>query len=183
MKIYSCRRRGVSMLESLIYLSLSVVLITLTAQWFHVVFQVASRNNVRQRQHISLKRLASDFRHDIISATDVALTSPEILTLVNAAGEEVVYEISDKKVGKLVGDVNQPTRQEAYPDLEDLRLEFVSGESASSKKWFALNVFRPVRQKRLEKTDLQPRAEESGFEKRLLQVRCGPYPFALEAVQ
>lgn len=182
------RRQGFSMLEAIIYLSLSAVLVSLTAQWFHVVFQVASENKVRQQQHASLKRLASDFRADVVSAADVSFRSSQQLSLGGVADEEVVYRISAGRVDRIVGDAKQPTRQEAYRDLEDLRLEFVNDDSASSPKYVSLNVFRRIKQKKLEQKKLeqdgqQQPAEKSGLEKRLLQIRCGPRPSELEAVR
>lgn len=183
MKFYRHRRQGFSMLEAIVYVSLSAVLVSLTAQWFHVVFQVASSNNIRQRQHASLKRLASDFRTDVISATSVSLSSSQQLALVGVADEEVVYRISGGQVDRIVGDAKQPTRQEVYRDLEDLRIEFVEDDSVSSSRYVSLNVFRPAKQKKLEQSGQQRPAEKSEIEKRLLQIRCGPRPSGLEVVQ
>jgi len=177
------RRQGISMLETVIYVSLSAVLISVTAQWFHVVFQVASRNKNRQQQHASLKRLSSDFRADVISATGVSIISPQQITLVGVAKDETVYQISGGQVDRIVGDAKQPSRQEVYRDLEDLRLEFVDDASKSAAEFVSLNVYRPVKQKKLEKSNQQLSVDKSLFEKRLLQIRCGPRPPVGEAVQ
>lgn len=183
MKPHRCRRQGISMLETVIYVSLSAVLISVTAQWFHVVFQVASGNKIRQQQHASLKRLSSDFRADVISATGVSVVSPQQINLIGVAEEETVYRISGGQVDRIVGDAKQPLRQEVYRDLEDLRLEFVNDDSTSGAEFVALNVYRPVKQMELEKSNQQPPANRSVFVKRLLQVRCGPRSPTREAVQ
>ena len=174
---YHCQRRtGASMLEALIYVSLSAVLVSLTAQWFHVVFQVASHNKLRQRQHVSLKRLSSDLRTDAISASSLSLKSPKQLSLITTARENVIYRISPGQVDRIVGDSGNPARQNSYRDLDDLRLEFVDddGDSAGVFKNVLLNVYRPVRQKKPKAAALRPVAVENGTETRLVQVRCCP---------
>lgn len=183
MKLHRRRRQGISMLETVIYVSLSAVLISVTAQWFHVVFQVASQNKTRQQQHASLKRLSSDFRTDVTSATSVSIISPQQIALVGVTEEETVYRISGGQVDRIVGDVKQPSRQEVYRDLEDLRLEFVKDDSKSVADFVSLNVYRPAKQMKLEKSNQQPSADRSLFEKRLLQVRCGPRLSTREVVQ
>jgi len=177
------RRQGISMLETVIYVSLSAALISVTAQWFHVVFQVASQNKNRQQQHASLKRLSADFRADVNSSTGVSIISPQQIALVGVSEEETVYRISGGQVDRIVGDAKQPSRQEVYRDLEDLRLEFVDDASKSAAEFVSLNVYRPVKQKKLEKSNQQLSVDKSLFEKRLLQIRCGPRPPAQEVVQ
>ena len=188
MKFYQRRRAGTAMLETIVYVSLSGVLIVLTAQWFHVIFQVASQNKLRQRQHISLKRLVSDFRADVVSATELSVESPRQLSLVNTAGEEIVYRISKERVDRTVGDSRQPTRQEAYRDLDRLKIEWINEESGALPGWVAMNVYRTEQQKKpqlsAEKQNLQtPSAKPTGFKKPILQVRCGPRTGGLEVVQ
>ncbi len=171
------------MLEALIYVSLSAVLVSLTAQWFHVVFQVASRNKICQRQHVALKRLSSDLRNDVISAEDVSLTPPKQLSLVADGKEKIIYRISRGQVDRIVGDVKQPARQDVYRDLDDLRLEFVDGDSEDRSSFVFLNVYRPVEQKKLKDAAPQSAAEKNVTERPLLQVRCRPVPVTQETVE
>ena len=177
MKIQHNRRQGISMLETVIYVSLSAVLITLTAQWFHVVFKVASKNKLRQRQHASLKRLADDFRADVVSATGVKVEAQQRqATLTSANGEEIVYEVKGASVKKCVGDPKKPTRREVYPNLGDLKIEFVQDaaiERGKLPRSISMNVFRIPKQLTLEKAKAQKQTV-IGREKALLQVRCAP---------
>ena len=182
MRIASNRRQGTSMLEAMVYVSLSAVLATLTAQWFHVVFQVASKNKLLQRQHCSLKRLAEDLRTDVVAATDVNLTGKRA-ALTCGAGEEIVYEIiyeiQGGNVKKIVGDPKQPSRQEIYLDLDDLRIEFVKGASPSS---VVMNVFRPA--PALGREDSQSKPQSGSVQERaLLQVKCRPIVAPLEMIE
>lgn len=156
------------------YVSLSAVLVSLTAQWFHVVFQVASRNKIRQRQHVSLKRLSSDLRTDLISASDFSLTPPQQLSLNVEGKEEIIYRISQGQVDRIVGDAQKPARQDVYRDLDDLRLEFVDGNLTDTSKIAFLNVYRPAKRKKLDGAAPQSVAEKSLMERPLLQVRCRP---------
>ena len=177
------QRQGASMLEALIYVSLSAVLVSLTAQWFHVVFQVASRNKIRQRQHISLKQLASDLRTDVTSATGLSLTSPKQISLVTTGEEKIVYRVGNGEVDRVVGGFDEPTRQDVYRDLDDLRLEFVGDDSTDAAKFISLNVYRPVKQKKLKGTPQQSVSEGNVTERHLLQVRCCPIPAVQEAAE
>lgn len=182
MKLYRSRRQGLSMLETVVYVSLSAVLISLTAQWFHVVFKIASKNKLRQRQHAALKRLAEDFRIDVVAATDVELQDQQAV-LTEADGEQTVYLIESGQVKKMVGDPKKPSRQEVYPDLDDLRIEFVQETVPRS---VSMNVFRRADQRKLEiaesqkPSDSQPDAKQ---DKALLQIRCAPIASAMEMVK
>ena len=184
MRIKHNRRQGVSMLETVIYVSLSAVLVTLTAQWFHVVFQVASKNKLGQRQHASLKRLAEDFRTDVVSAAEVDLKGEQRqVTLTSALRGKIVYRIEDGWVKKFVGDPKKPAQQETYPDLDDLRIEFSQDEGGELGA-VTMNIFRPSNQFKLEKKsnaqkEIAPKEKETA----LLQVRCAPIPSSLEEIK
>jgi len=182
MRCIQRRRQGTSLLEILVYISLTAVLVAMTAQWFHAVFQVASRSKIQQRQHAALKRLVSDFRRDVVSSTDVLVESPQLLVLTNVSNQQIVYRIDEGRVASVVGDSKQPTRQEVYPDLGNLRLEFVAAQSDVLPQWVSLNVFRSSHRMKFEQSK-RPPAKFSAFEKRLLQVRCGPRSNGLEAGQ
>ena len=171
------------MLEALIYVSLSAVLVSLTAQWFHVVFQVASQNKIRQRQHVSLKQLAFDLRNDVTLATGLSLTLPKQVALVTTGKEEIVYRIGNGQVDRVVGSFEEPIRQNVYRDFDDLRLEFVGEDSTDAAKFVFLNVYRPVKQKKLKDAPLQSVRERNVTERRLLQVRCCPLSAVQEAVE
>lgn len=142
MNIYATRRRGFSLLETMVYVSLSAVLVTLTAQWFHVLLQSAAKNRQRQHQHVSLKQLAWDFRDDVYRSTNLQLNDDGTrLTLTDIGGETIHYRISDRHVRRWVGLEQTPSRQQVYRNLRDLRIEF---ESIGLPDGVTINVFRPV---------------------------------------
>lgn len=153
------------MLEMVVYVSLSGFVIALTAQWFHAVFQVASKNKALVRQHSSLKRLASDFRTDVVKGTNVVIQSSRQVTVLDSSGETIVYHIGEGKIDRTVKQANLRLRSESYRDLSGLRLAFaeeipIVGDGAESGDGVTLTV-------------LQPAGKESvAVEKKIMQVRC-----------
>lgn len=158
------------MLETMVYISLSAVLITLTAQWFHVVLQSASKQKQRQRQHVSLKQLAWDFRDDVYESADIALENNGTqISLTSTGGEKTFYLVSDRLVRRWVGQQASPSRQQVYRNLGDLRIEF---EPDGLPDRIAMNIYRPVMT-----PSLKPSPEpQSGFtfkEMPVLRISCG----------
>ena len=181
MKRFSNRRRGITLVEAIVYISLSSVLITLTGQWFHVLLRTASKNKQRQRQHITLKQLAWEFRNDVWAAKEFSLNDSETaLSLTDAAGKKIAYRIGDGQIQKTVGDEKSPTQQETWRDLEDLKIEF---EITDETKQVSLNLYRenrlPSSQSPASKTATTANKDDVNS-KPILQIRSRPVPENVE---
>ena len=94
-------RRGVSLAELLILLSITTVLIGLSAKLIHRVMQIHSKGIAFQRGEQSAWRLASQIRRDAHAADAVAIDDEqdqEILRLNQADQRQVEYRVVGRSV-------------------------------------------------------------------------------------
>jgi hypothetical protein len=118
-------RRGISLAELLIVLSLSTALIGLSAKLIQRVMQVHSKGVAFQRGEQSALRLASQLRRDIHAAAAVDLwqqAETEVVTLTNASDQRVEYRLQGKSLVRTVAQGAKNIARESFDFPSDLAL-------------------------------------------------------------
>jgi len=110
-------RRGVSLAELLLLLSIIMVLISLSAKLIHRVMWAHSKSVAFQRSEQSAWRLASQFRRDV-HAADAAVVGAESeqnqVTLTNAGQRHIEYRVTGRSVIRTLAEGEKPVSREAF---------------------------------------------------------------------
>ncbi len=119
------QRRGTSLAELLVVMTLSMALIGLSAKLLHRVMQAHSKSVAFQRGEQSAWRLSSQLRRDIHAANAVDVGPQADQAIVTSASERrVEYRLAGKSVVRIVTQGDKTESRESFDFPSDLVLHF-----------------------------------------------------------
>lgn len=113
------QRSGISLFELMVVISISTVLLGMTATWIHQTMKFSARIKKRQNDDHQLFQLASRFREHAYSADSAKIENAGELTL-SSGKTRWVYQIVDSQINETEysdGDVVRRQRYELANDL------------------------------------------------------------------
>lgn len=136
-------RSGVSLMELLIVISTSAVLFSLIGVWTFKLLQFSVSVRQRHSDHVSLDRLATDFRRDVRLAQAMKLVDDHQLELQTTDGSILFYRLLNHQNGCAIQvqqkNEDQMLRQEEYR-LSDRY--WLSWDRSEMPGWISLIVNR-----------------------------------------
>jgi prepilin-type N-terminal cleavage/methylation domain-containing protein len=87
-------RRGYSLIELLLVMSVAVVIMLVNVGWIHQTMKFSSLMDQRQQHHQNLTRLAWELRDDVHHSNSLAMDGDDRLVLARNDGTSVTYTIS-----------------------------------------------------------------------------------------
>jgi prepilin-type N-terminal cleavage/methylation domain-containing protein len=139
-------RRGVSLVEMLVVITIAAVMVGLAATTMHLLLAAEHEATRSMRFSASVTRLSRAFRDDLHAARDVELPLPEPgkpATLVAAAddGRRIRYELDANRATRVELDGADETQREMFYFPPRSRLGF---ERAGEKGLVRLTIEMPV---------------------------------------
>ena len=92
-------RRGFSMIEMLVAVSLASLLLSINAVWIYHTMRFSSRVSQRHQQHQNLTRLAGEFRDDVRSCEKIEVVNKNEIKLTASAGNAATWTANYKITG------------------------------------------------------------------------------------
>ncbi len=92
------QRRGYTLYQLLIVMSVGATLLVLNVAWIHESFNFASVMNQRQKNHSNLTRLAWELRDDVRASHSLSMDGEDGLVLSRDDGQQTSYMISAASV-------------------------------------------------------------------------------------
>lgn len=132
-------RRGYSLIELMLVLSMFSVLMTLAVTWINQSMKFGSTIQSRQTHHHSLQRFAHQLREDLHRSLSAVKTDSKTLTLQLMTETVVVYQFMDAKVVRTLSKASKPVHFESYGFVAGTPLEWIVDESGSRA---GVQVFR-----------------------------------------
>lgn len=112
----SLHRRGSSLLETMIAVSISATILLLAIGWIHQSFKLAKTVNQKQQHHQQLIRLADQFRQDVRLCQEASRDADGRLVLGSQQHGDVVYEVDGGSVSRTkLSTIAANTHRESYP--------------------------------------------------------------------
>ncbi len=111
-------RRGFSLIQLTLLMPALMVMFLVTVAWLHQTMNFSSNVKKQQVQHLSLTRLASQFRQDVRRCQSISVDNDQQICLQNQDLSEITYTINEQAVSFLKKSSDgRRTRQEQF-DLE-----------------------------------------------------------------
>ncbi len=137
-------RRGLSMIEMLVSISVTGVLLVIIAGWVHETLNCASLIKQRQRHHQNLTRLSGSLRDHVHECKSMAMDGAERLVLSRGDGTQATYTIAgnilhfEKRASQANGDPSVLMRDKFVLSPNSI----VSWEMSEMPNWISLVVTR-----------------------------------------
>lgn len=113
--IRNARRRGVSLTETLVVITISGTLLSLFGVSLHSLFRAEQRSRGDHRFEDSLARFSRQFRADAHRAAEVSLAEDAAtVRLIDAAGPTVEYAFVPPRITRIVSAAGQPQHHDAF---------------------------------------------------------------------
>lgn len=122
---YADSRRGISLAELLVVLSIATVLVGLSAKLIHRVMHAHSKGVAFQRGEQSALRLASQLRRDIhaANAADIGPQSDHgIMTLTDSSQRQIEYRLAGRSLVRSIAQGEKSVARESFDFPSDLVL-------------------------------------------------------------
>lgn len=134
------RRRGSSLLETMIAVSVSATILLVAIGWIHQSFKLARTVKQKQQHHQQLMRLSDQFRQDVRLCQQVSRDADGRLVLSGEERGDVVYEIDGDVVSRahLSADAAK-THREKYPLVPG---SVIHWDDTELPQWITLMVYR-----------------------------------------
>ena len=147
-------RRGVSLLQLTLLMPALMVLFLLATTWIHQTMTFSSTIKKQQSQHLSLTRLADQFRRDVQRCQSVSVVNDQQVQLQNKDLSKIVYKISDHSVQCWQNSsAGQPIRQDEFGLASGSISKF---DDSELPKWITLVIRRdPFPRQQLERQTSQ----------------------------
>lgn len=137
-------RRGYSLIELMVSISVTGVLLVVTAGWIHQTMKCSSRIKQRQRHHQNMTRLSGNFRDHVHECETIAMDGVDRLALTWEDGTRATYTITNNT---LQFEKNEPpttsdeprTKREKYVLSPNSTVEWDTSEMPG---WISLIVSR-----------------------------------------
>lgn len=107
------KHSGFTLIELMVVISVTSVLIVMTAAWLNETMKFSARVRGLERHHRQLTRLATKFRFDVRHGESIAVQDRTRLVISYPGGREIVYAIFGNSV-QLEELVGNRTRREKY---------------------------------------------------------------------
>src|SRR5690606_21764452 len=101
MRRQSHRRRGVSLIETAIVVSVSATILLVAIGWIHQSFKLAKAVKQKQQHHQQLWRLSDQFRQDVRLCQQVLHNADGRWVLQSEERGDVVYEVEGTVVSRV----------------------------------------------------------------------------------
>ncbi len=136
----SHRRRGTSLLETMIAVSVSATVMLVSVGWIHQSFKLAKIVKQKQQHHQQLMRLSDQFRQDVRLCQQVLHDAGGRLVLRSEELGDVVYEVDESVVSRdyQPGDAAN-THREQYPLVSGSDIHW---DDTELPQWLTLVVRR-----------------------------------------
>lgn len=108
-------RRGVSLIETMVAVSVSATILLVAIGWIHQSFKLAKTVKQKQQHHQQLMRLGDQFRQDVRLCQQVSRDDDGRLVLRSDDHGDVVYEVYKATVSRtFVSAVTEKKHRESY---------------------------------------------------------------------
>lgn len=91
-------RRGFTLLELLIAMSIATVILGINVGWIYHTMKFASVTKQQQQHHQNLTRLAWELRDDVHASKSISMVGEDQLVLTSEGGSQATYTISETEV-------------------------------------------------------------------------------------
>lgn len=108
-------RRGYTLIELMVVISVSSTLMVLAIGWIHQSMKLGSVMRDRQHHHQSLLRLSRQLRDDVHQGESLAVEKETRLVITMAGQQTTVYEIMPERLSRVTRDANAVTSRESFP--------------------------------------------------------------------
>lgn len=136
----SCDRRGSSLIETMIAVSVSATILLVAIGWIHQSFKLAKTVKQKQQHHQKLIRLGDQFRQDARLCQQASRDADGRLVLRSEEQGDVVYEVDKATVSRTnLSTVAQKTHRENYPLVSGSDIRW---DDSELPQWITLMVRR-----------------------------------------
>ena len=134
-------RRGFTLVELLVSISIASVLLIVNAVWIHQTLKYGKVQAMRKADHQSMTRLAWQFRDDVRESSSVNAINETKLQLSFGNDAKLIYTLKENFVliERFAGEGNTVTRFESYRLPPNA---IVKWDVSELPKWIALEVKR-----------------------------------------
>ena len=134
-------RRGFSLIQLTLLMPALMVMFLVTVAWLHQTMTFSSNMKKQQVQHLSLTRLAFQFRQDVQRCKSISMISDQQICLQNQDLSEITYTINEHAVNffKRSSD-GRRTQQEQFALASGSSPRF---DDTELPDWISLIVSRP----------------------------------------
>ena len=133
------RRRGFTLIQLLLTMSVAVVIMMVNVGWIHQTMKFASRMDQRQQTHQTLTRLAWDLRDDVHHSSSLSMDGEDRLVLELNDGTVVTYSISGTSLDLERNRDDETIQREAFIVSPDSQIDWDTSELPD---WISLIVTR-----------------------------------------
>lgn len=136
----SCDRRGSSLIETMIAVSVSATILLVAIGWIHQSFKLAKTVKQKQQHHQQLIRLGDQFRQDVRLCQQASRDADGRLVLRSEEQGDVVYGVDKATVSRTNrSTVAQKTHREQYPLVSGSDIRW---DDTELPQWITLMVRR-----------------------------------------
>jgi type II secretory pathway pseudopilin PulG len=140
MRRQSHRRRGVSLLEALLAVSISATIFLVAIGWIHQSFKLAKAVKQKQQHHQQLMRLSDQFRQDVRLCQQVLHDADGRWVLQSEERGDVVYEVEGTVVSRVFRSTEATeSHYEQYPLASGCTIRW---DDTELPQWLTLIVDR-----------------------------------------
>lgn len=133
-------RRGTSLIETMIAVSVSATILLVAIGWIHQSFKLAKTVKQKQQHHQQLIRLGDQFRQDVRLCQQVSRDADGRLMLRNPERGDVLYEVDKATVSRAyLSTAAEKTHRESYPLISG---SDISWDDTELPQWITLTIRR-----------------------------------------
>jgi type II secretory pathway pseudopilin PulG len=133
-------RRGISLIETMVAVSVSATILLVGIGWIHQSFKLAKTVKQKQQHHHQLMRLGDQFRQDVRLCEQVSRDDDGRLVLRSDDHGDVVYEIDKNTISRAyLSTATEKTHRENYPLIAG---SDISWDDSELPQWITLMIRR-----------------------------------------
>jgi prepilin-type N-terminal cleavage/methylation domain-containing protein len=133
-------RRGVSLIETMVAVSVSATILLVAIGWIHQSFKLAKTVKQKQQHHQQLIRLGDQFRQDVRLCQQVSRDAEGRWVLRNPERGDVVYEVDKATVSRTyLSTVAEKTHRENYSLISGSDIRW---DDTELPQWITLTIRR-----------------------------------------
>jgi type II secretory pathway pseudopilin PulG len=133
-------RRGVSLIETMVAVSVSATILLVSVGWIHQSFKLAKTVKQKQQHHQQLIRLGDQFRQDVRLCQQVSRDAEGRWVLRNSQRGDVVYEVDKAMVSRAYrSTATEKTHHERYSLMSGSDVRW---DDSELPQWITLTITR-----------------------------------------
>jgi prepilin-type N-terminal cleavage/methylation domain-containing protein len=133
-------RRGVSLIETMVAVSVSATILLVAIGWIHQSFKLAKTVKQKQQHHQQLIRLGDQFRQDVRLCQQVSRDADGRWVLRNSQRGDVVYEVDKATVSRAyLSTAAEKTHHETYSLMSGSDVRW---DDSELPQWITLTITR-----------------------------------------